>query len=518
VKYHSFVNNDDANSLGGTLAFASSATEASSVAGGPYSITPSGLTSTNYHVTFVPGKLTVTPAPLTITANDAEKVYGAPLPQFSVAYDRFVLNETSAVLGGSLAFASSGSPASSVAGGPYTITPSGLTSPNYTITFAPGKLTVTPAPLVVAADNTSKVYGAPLPQFTVKYATLVNNDTPDQLGGALDFTTSASEASPVTGSPYAVTPKGLTSTNYSISFKAGYLTVTPAPLTITAANAQKLYGDPLPSFSVTYDKFLLQDGPSSLGGTLAFNTSASQSSTVADGPYSITPSGLTSTNYSISFMSGYLKVTPAPLTITGVDRQKVFDALPYPFNTNPVTTTDVTYSGFVLGEGPSVLGGPLNFSQGATTLVGSYTNTASGLSSTNYSIAYVPAHLTILAWTLAGYYQPVDMSTGALVFNTVKGGSTVPLKFNIYQSAQANANERTDVGAVKAFTASPYTCTGAATDDIELVTTGGTILRYDTTGHQFIQNWQTPKSPGTCYQVTMTALDGSRLTAFFKLK
>jgi hypothetical protein len=279
-----------------------------------------------------------------------------------------------------------------------------------------------------------------------------------------------------------------------------------------------VYGDPLPSFSVTYDKFLLQDGPSSLGGTLAFNTSASQSSTVAGGPYSITPSGLTSTNYSISFMSGYLKVTPAPLTITGVDRQKVFDGLPYPFNTNPVTTTDVSYSGFVLGEGPSVLGGPLNFSQGATTLVGSYTNTVSGLSSTNYSIAYVPAHLTILAWTLAGYYQPVDMSTGALVFNTVKGGSTVPMKFNIYQSTQANANERTDVGAVKAFTASPYTCTGSATDDIELVTTGGTILRYDTSGHQFIQNWQTPKSPGTCYQVTMTALDGSRLTAFFKLK
>ena len=518
AKYQSFVNNDDATSLGGTLVFASSAAEASTVAGGPYSITPSGLTSTNYHITFVPGKLTVTPAPLIITADDAEKIYGAPLPQFTVAYDKFVLNETSAVLGGALAFASSGSAASSVAGGPYTITPSGLTSTNYKITFAQGKLTVTPAPLVVTADNASKVYGAPLPQFTVKYETLVNNDTPAQLGGALDFATSASIASSVTGSPYAVTPKGLTSTNYTITFKAGYLTVTPAPLIITAANAQKVYGDPLPSFSVTYDKFVLQDGPSSLVGTLAFNTSASQSSTVAGGPYSIIPSGLTSTNYSISFGSGYLNVTPAPLTVSGVGRQKVFDGLPYPFNTNPITTSDVTYSGFVLGESPSVLTGPLHFSQGATTLVGSYTNTASGLSSSNYSIAYVPANLTILAWTLAGYYQPVDMSTGALVFNTVKGGSTVPLKFNIYQSTQANASERTDVGAVKAFTATPYVCTSSATDDIELVTTGGTVLRYDTSGHQFVQNWQTPKSPGTCYQVTMTALDGSKLTAFFKLK
>jgi hypothetical protein len=165
-----------------------------------------------------------------------------------------------------------------------------------------------------------------------------------------------------------------------------------------------------------------------------------------------------------------------------------------------------------------VLTGSLSFSQGGTTLVGSYVNTASGLNSINYSIGYVPAKLTILAWTLAGFYQPVDMSTGATVYNTVKGGSTVPLKFNIYQSTQANTNERTDVGAVKSFTATPYVCTASVTDDIEIVTTGGTVLRYDTTGQQFIQNWLTPKLPGTCYKVTMTALDGTPLTAFFKLK
>jgi hypothetical protein len=274
----------------------------------------------------------------------------------------------------------------------------------------------------------------------------------------------------------------------------------------------------VPAFSVSYDKFVNGEGPGALGGSLAFATSATQSSTVAGGPYVVTPSGLTSTNYSISFAAGRLTVMPASLTVATVDRQKVFDGTAYPFNTNPVTTTDVTYSGFVLGESPSVLSGPLTFSQIATSLVGMYTNTAAGLNSTNYSIAYVPGKLTILAWTLAGYYQPVDMSTGGMIYNSVKGGSTVPLKFNIFQSNQANTNERTDVGAVKAFTATPYVCTSSPTDDIEIVSTGGTVLRYDGSGHQFIQNWQTPKSPGTCYQVTMTALDGSKLTAFFKLK
>jgi hypothetical protein len=260
------------------------------------------------------------------------------------------------------------------------------------------------------------------------------------------------------------------------------------------------------------------DNSGSLGGTLAFQTSASQASTVASGPYSITPGGLTSSNYSITFATGYLTVTPAPLTITTIDRQKVFDGAAYPFNTNPATTTDVTYSGFVLGETPAVLGGPLNFSQFATIQVGSYTNIAGGLTSTNYSLSYAPGRLTILAWTLAGYYQPVDMSTGGLIYNTVKGGSTVPLKFNVYQASQSNANERTDVGAVKAFTATPAACSSTTTDDIEIVTTGGTSLRYDITGHQFVQNWLTPKTVGACYQVTMTTLDGSKLTAFFKLK
>jgi len=48
--------------------------------------------------------------------------------------------------------------------------------------------------------------------------------------------------------------------------------------------------------------------------------------------------------------------------------------------------------------------------------------------------------------------------------------------------------------------------------------TGNTTLRYDTLGAQFIQNWQTPKAPNKCYQVRMTALDGSHIDAYFKTK
>ena len=64
------------------------------------------------------------------------------------------------------------------------------------------------------------------------------------------------------------------------------------------------------------------------------------------------------------------------------------------------------------------------------------------------------------------------------------------------------------------------TCPGASapTDDVELTTTGGTSFRYDAMGGQFIQNWQTPKKAGACYEVITTTADGSSLSALFKLK
>jgi hypothetical protein len=143
--------------------------------------------------------------------------------------------------------------------------------------------------------------------------------------------------------------------------------------------------------------------------------------------------------------------------------------------------------------------------------VGSHTVTASATDKAgNFASASVT--YTVLKWTLNGFYQPVDMGG---IFNTVKGGSTVPLKFEVF----AGTTELIDPSIV-AFSAKQVTCPGGAAEDAieELVTTGGTVLRYDATGGQFVYNWQTPKKPGNCYAVTMTTTDGSYITANFKLK
>jgi PKD repeat protein len=122
------------------------------------------------------------------------------------------------------------------------------------------------------------------------------------------------------------------------------------------------------------------------------------------------------------------------------------------------------------------------------------------------------ATVTVLPWTLKGFYQPVDMNN---IYNLVKGGSTVPMKFEIF----AGSTELTDIAYVKSFTYGETAC-GAytITDEIEMTSAGGTLLRYDETTGQFIYNWKTPKTPGKCLRVTLTTLDGSSLVAFFKLK
>ncbi len=117
---------------------------------------------------------------------------------------------------------------------------------------------------------------------------------------------------------------------------------------------------------------------------------------------------------------------------------------------------------------------------------------------------------TISPWTLQGFYQPVDMNS---VYNTVKNGSTVPLKFEIF----AGNTELTDVAKVKSLTYAQISCDATATtDEIETIATGDTSLRY--ADGQFIYNWKTPNTAGTCYRVTMTTLDGSSLASYFKLK
>lgn len=89
---------------------------------------------------------TVTPAPLTITADDKSRGYGAPNPVLTVTYLGFVNGDGPAQLTTPPVITTTAVTTSPV--GQYPISASGAASPNYTITYITGVLTVNPGPFI----------------------------------------------------------------------------------------------------------------------------------------------------------------------------------------------------------------------------------------------------------------------------------------------------------------------------------------------------------------------------------
>ena len=162
------------NALTGTLTFNTSATPSSNV--GSYGVTGGGLTANNGNYVFVqaPGNassLTVTPASLTATANNASKTYDGQAYSGGngVSYSGFVNNDDENVLGGALVYGGSSQGATNA--GTYVITPAGLSANhgNYTISYVNGSLTinaasVAPKPPVTEPQNYIP-RANPVPQF-----------------------------------------------------------------------------------------------------------------------------------------------------------------------------------------------------------------------------------------------------------------------------------------------------------------------------------------------------------------
>ena len=136
-------------------------------------------------------------------------------------------------------------------------------------------------------------------------------------------------------------------------------------------------------------------------------------------------------------------------------------------------------------DAPAGLAGPCSVT-GYSSVVGTHTVTA-GATDWAGNTGSVGRSYTVSPWTVRGFYSPIDLGG---VVNTVKGGSTVPVKFELFAGSQ----ELTAVTEVVSITAQKVSCSSSApVDAIETtVATGGTVLRYDSTAGQFIFNWKTP--------------------------
>jgi hypothetical protein len=420
----------------GSLNFTTTATAASPV--GTYAVTGTGLTP-NGNYTLVQAAdngtaITITPASLTVVADAKSMTYGGnALPALTYVATGLVNGD---LLSGALtttASAYDGTPGSGSNAGAYPIAQGTLNAGgNYVLTYTGATLTVDKAQLTVSASSPSMTYGAvSLPTLTPAFSGLVNGDSSIAgLTGTLTYTTTATAYNGTAGSAsdagtYAMNTSvaGLSSTNYTFAPPGGALTLTvaPAPLTIQANDQNKNYDGLGHTAGVTYAGFVAGQNVSALAGTLnyagvsIYDNVSVYAGEVAPGSYDVTPAGLTSANYDISYVTGLLTIDLAPLTVTATSFSKVQDNIAY------TGGNGVSYAGFVNGEGVSSLLGTLTYSgtsQNATR-AGSFSIVPGGLSSTNYVLTYVNGTLTIRP------KAPLNNVAAALTISTA---ATIPQK------------------------------------------------------------------------------------------
>jgi subtilisin-like proprotein convertase family protein len=277
----------------------------------------------NYSVITNSGMLYVAPAPLAVLAQNQSQAYGAANPLLTWTAAGFVNGDTqNSALTGSPILSTSATPASPLGAYPITIAPGNLAAANYTFTFVNAALTVTPAVLICQANNTSRPYGETNPVFTASYSGFVNGDNASIVSGPLSGSSPAQTNSPVGSYPISVS--GQSAPNYSIQYVAGTLTVGPAPLVVQANDAGRAYGRTNPIFSASFVGLTNGDAPSALEGTLVFTTTAETNSPV--GSYPIVPSGLSSTNYSLTYSNGTLSVGAYALVVTADNQARSYGA------------------------------------------------------------------------------------------------------------------------------------------------------------------------------------------------
>jgi sugar lactone lactonase YvrE len=378
-----------------TVTYSTSATPTSPVGAYPITATITGTNLGNYILAVVPGTLTITPVPLTVTVANATRAYGTANPVFTstvagaINGDTFTNN-----------FSTTATIASPVGAYPINDTLTGPAAANYTVTVVPGTLTITKATatLTVTANNATRIFGAANPIFTGTITGALNGDT-----FTIAYATTATATSPIGTYPIVPTVSGAALGNYTLVVNNGALTITSSatPLTVTVNNVTRAYGAANPVFTSTIVGLLNGDTV-----TVTYATTATAASPV--GTYAIiaTVSGAATSNYILTVVPGTLTVAPAATATTLAT------------SASPVLLgASITFTATV-GSAAGVPPGTVQFLNGAT-LLGAATLNASGVAT--FTTSSLPAG----TYTITATYQASTnyaSSTGT-VSQTIDSGA-----------------------------------------------------------------------------------------------
>jgi M6 family metalloprotease-like protein/uncharacterized repeat protein (TIGR02543 family) len=330
---------------------------------GPGSITDSILTvtgvgeivitasqaDTNYYASATAQQaMKINPAVITVTAANATRQTGAANPVFSATYSGFVTGETAATaLTGSPSLTTTATTASPQ--GSYLITAAigTLTAANYTFTFVNNYLAVGLSSQSITFDSiAAKTYG----DVTFALSATATSTLP------VTYSSSNTAVATVSGTTVTIVGAGATQISatqagnnfYAAAIAEQTVAVSPATLTVTAANATRSYATANPMFTAIYNGFVNGDTAAILFGTPTLSSGATTTTPVSSYPVTITANNLSAANYTMTFVAGTLDITKATATVSLGSLSQNYDgtAKSAAATTNPAGLTVTTaYNG-----------------------------------------------------------------------------------------------------------------------------------------------------------------------------
>jgi hypothetical protein len=389
------------------------------------SITGGTINASNYAITYTGTDLNVTPRTLNINANNVSKTTGAVLTGGSGSTDFVATGLQNGETAGTVTITYTGvGPTAPATAGVYSgsVVPSALTGgsitpSNYAINYIAGDITVSAGSITITATNENKPYGTALTSgagkttFTVT-GTLQPGESITSV--TLNYGAGGAAGDPVGANPGTIVPSlpvgagGFVASNYIITYVNGNITVTTAPLTITATNETKAYGTALTSGAgkTTFTSTGLATGETIASVTLTYGTGALATAAVGTNTGTIVASapvagvGFNAANYAITYANGDIIVSPAALTVTADSVRKLRGVV------LATPATGVTaFTAIGLQNGESIGSVTMNYGTGAAALdplglnIGSVVPSAATggtFNAANYTITYAPNQLRVV--------------------------------------------------------------------------------------------------------------------------
>ncbi len=362
--------------------------------------TVTNANNSNYNITFISKKFTITKKPIGITVNWASKTYGEADPVFT-----YEITSGTMFSGDNLTGSLSREPGDDA--GEYRILLGSLNNDNYVITMNTAMFIINKKAITAKPADVTLTYGDAVPVFEIVYNGLVAGDSLTDT-----VTTSYKRYDNVGTFGLIITPKE--HTNYTVTNTMGILTVNKLAVTIKADDKSITYGDVPPTYTITYVGLVNND-------VLNDTASAPYEQYGAVGTYAITVTPNTYTNYIGNYQAGVLTVNDRKISITGHGSKTYGDA-------EPTITYSIVSGALVSGDS---LSGKLSRVAGED--AGSYAITMGSLGNENYEI-------TLIASLFVIYKKDITIKANNA---TVTYGDALPT-FTVTYTGLVNGDTLTD--------------------------------------------------------------------------